>query len=1213
MDFPDLSAFGLTYVDLYDSQVLEKLTVQFHEYVHTRNPSLHARFGHYQALRGAEMSPPEVSSLLEEMAEELSSFIGNLFGIMEQLQVERDRSAREKAIFECRREFFVRRVLKKYSKEVSLQFDRSKLSSAVRSLFEQIATLPYNDPELEAATVILQFLDHERYIKVGLPVESVEHIGALVSRLRNADWNFVDLPSTEDEPSIRQFLTEIMSLFERWLAAAFHQRAPECSSWTMLHVPSAIDFNHLVQFEREGNHDGTTIVGNPEHFRRRNGFDLTDARFDERHADGEVDYCILCHKREKDSCSHGFMDGSSFKHNPLGYELKGCPLDQKISESHELKSKGDILGALALIMMDNPMLPGTGHRICNDCMKGCIYQKQDPVNIPQVETRILTDVLSLPWGFEIYSLLTRWNPLKIDRPYALPFNGMKILIVGMGPAGYTLAHYFLNEGFGVVGIDGLKIEPLSEAFFFPDGSPRPIRNFGEIQKKLSERSMAGFGGVSEYGITPRWDKNFLTVIHLTLLRRRHFALFDGVRFGGTLTIDDAWNYGFDHVCIAAGAGKPTFVHMKNNMIRGIRKASDFLMALQLTGAGKKDSLANLQVRLPAVVIGGGLTAIDAATELMAYYPVQVSKIKERFDILASEQGRDAVLATFDPEERGILMEFLAHAESIDAERSRATAAGEQPVFIPLLRQWGGVTILYRKSINDSPAYRLNHEEIIKGLEEGIAFKEKMSPVEAVPDSFGALQELIFEEMELMGGRWKSSGRHVHVPARTAIIAAGTVPNIMYEREHPGTFDLDANEEYFLGHRLQEGVLVPSPNDPEAFFASHQSSDGRTVSFYGDNHPAYAGSVVKAMASAKHGYRHVVKSLESRRAATLRHDDDGAEQEWRRFRDLLSDDLQARVVRVNKLTPTITEIVARAPKAAREFHPGQFYRLQNYEADSRRIENSLLMMEGIALTGAWVDPGKGEIGMIALEVGASSRMSSMLAPDQRIVVMGPTGTPTEIGGKETVLLLGGGLGNAVLFSIGRAFREKGGRVIYFAGYKKQEDFFKREWLEAASDVLVFSVDGGSPIPTHRAQDRTFVGNIVQAAVAYATGKLGPVPIPLHEATRVIAIGSDRMMAAVKNARGRELKPFVNAHHIGIASINSPMQCMMKAICAQCLQRHVDPATGVEEFVFSCVNQDQPMDHVDFVNLNARLRQNTVMEKLSNLWLEHLLQLSPVVDC
>ena len=64
-------------------------------------------------------------------------------------------------------------------------------------------------------------------------------------------------------------------------------------------------------------------------------------------------------------------------------------------------------------------------------------------------------------------------------------------------------------------------------------------------------------------------------------------------------------------------------------------------------------------------------------------------------------------------------------------------------------------------------------------------------------------------------------------------------------------------------------------------------------------------------------------------------------------------------------------------------------------------------------------------------------------------------------------------------------------------------------------------------------------------------------------------------------------------------------MMKEVCAQCLQKHVDPVTGRETIIFSCFNQDQEMDRVDFPNLDARLRQNTVQEKLSNLWLEQVL--------
>ena len=97
----------------------------------------------------------------------------------------------------------------------------------------------------------------------------------------------------------------------------------------------------------------------------------------------------------------------------------------------------------------------------------------------------------------------------------------------------------------------------------------------------------------------------------------------------------------------------------------------------------------------------------------------------------------------------------------------------------------------------------------------------------------------------------------------------------------------------------------------------------------------------------------------------------------------------------------------------------------------------------------------------------------------------------------------------------------------------------------------------------------------------------------------------MMAAVGRARHGVLQPYLRGDHIGIGSINSPMQCMMKEVCAQCLQKHVDPATGKETVVFSCFNQDQELDRVSWQNLAARLRQNSTAEKLSNLWLDHVL--------
>ena len=185
----------------------------------------------------------------------------------------------------------------------------------------------------------------------------------------------------------------------------------------------------------------------------------------------------------------------------------------------------------------------------------------------------------------------------------------------------------------------------------------------------------------------RWDKSFLGAIHLTLARRAGFRVYGGVRFGGTVDADEAFAMGFDHVAIAAGAGKPTIIDVKHNLIRGVRKASDFLMALQLTGAAKRDSLASLQVRLPAIVIGGGLTGIDTTTEAAAYYPVQVEKFLERWETLVTvEYGEEDALFAALRRRRGGDRARVSRARARRAGRAGARGGGGRSA---RLQQAGG--------------------------------------------------------------------------------------------------------------------------------------------------------------------------------------------------------------------------------------------------------------------------------------------------------------------------------------------------------------------------------------------------------------------------------------------------------------------------------------------------------------------------------------------
>lgn len=1211
-----LGVKGYRFSDLFDAVRLQELAECFYSEVEREEPVLGSALRKYINTRGAGIGRRAESKILTDAAPFLSDFIGRLFNISDERSELRRSITIQNPVWKFK--FFVqRRAAKKFKPDQLEALNESRLWLAVTELRNSAFgdTLVHDD-ELSIAEMTMRIQDAEEALSKSaddvdpVVLDTVSRISAAFTKLKDSEFGkWYSLYVLEEDAAGELLQVKAaLRVIEAWSAIAF---ANKSRKWHSFKVPHALDYQNLVHLIHPEPKLHNIMRGRDDEMRRRDGFRLTDDRGTLRDSLYEIDYCMICHEREKDACSTGLRepDGTA-KRNPLGIKTEGCPLDERISEMHLLKKQGDPIGALALVTIDNPMCAGTGHRICNDCMKGCIFQKQEPVNIPLAETSSLTDVLDLPYGFEIYSLLTRWNPLNAKRPFALPYNGKNVMVVGLGPAGYTLSHYLLNEGFGVIGIDGLKIEPLPTEWTGDLGRscPKPIRDISEITEELDQRILSGFGGVSEYGITVRWDKNFLTMVQLMLSRRKRFRAYGGVRFGGTLTIEDAWEYGFDHIAIATGAGRPTIVPMKNNLIRGIRQASDFLMALQLTGAFKKDTLSNLQVRLPAVVIGGGLTGIDTATELFAYYPVQVEKMLQKYEQTVAEFGEEAVMKAFDSEELTVLPEFLDHARQIRAERERAAAAKEEPNFVPLVRSWGGVSLVYRKRLQDSPAYRLNHEEVQKALEEGIDIVECMSPTEAVPDEFGAIKAIKFERLEYAAetGKFDNTGEIHEFPARTVCVAAGTSPNVIYEKEKPGTFKMDEWRQFFQPHRVErngDGHLhtVECEKGETGFFTSYEL-DGKFISYYGDNHPQYAGNVVKAMASAKHGYERVVEIFSDELAERGSLPQDERDAIFDNLEATLDEQLRAFVVKVERLTPTIVDVVVKAPLQARKFEPGQFYRLQNFETSAPVVDGTRLLMEGLALTGAWVDEEKGLLSMIVLEMGTSSRLCSLLKEGEEVLVMGPTGTPTEIPENETVMLAGGGLGNAVLFSIARALRARNNKVIYFAGYKNGADLFKREEIEAATDQVIWATDWGNEIAPMRPQDAHFRGNIVEAMIAYAEGRLGERTVDLKDVDRIIAIGSDRMMNGVREARHATLKPYLKEQHVAIGSINSPMQCMMKEVCAQCLQRHVNPHTGEEFFVFSCFNQDQHLDFVDFKNLNDRLKANSIQEKLTNLWLD-----------
>src|SRR5712675_1178205 len=652
-------AYGLSFAELYERDGLVRLDAAFLAHLGAAESALRPQL---EAAREApSLDPKSESALILEIAPHLDDFLAGLFGIQAEFRTLSARHHELAPLHEVKRQFVQRRAANKVKPEEAARLDGLALEAELKK------HLDGTFDELTVAKKVGHWLADE-----------AAHAVALDLALKYSAWAL-------HTPAGRE-----------------HVKAG-----VLFKAPAKIDpYSLLVHAQKSDREGVVTYTIRPEHIRRRKGFALTDPGTDLVGALDQANYCIWCHTQGKDSCSKGLRekppaetpDKVVFKKSPFGVTLAGCPLEEKISEFHTLKAQGNALSALAVIVIDNPMVAATGHRICNDCMKACIYQKQEPVNIPQIETRTLKDVLELPWGFEIYSLLTRWNPLNFRRPLPLPATGYKVLVAGMGPAGFTLAHSLMNEGHAVAGIDGLKIEPLPARFSGIDarGSRvpvEPIRDVRALYESLDDRVMAGFGGVAEYGITVRWDKNFLKLVRLLLERRAQFAMYGGVRFGGTLTIDSAFGLGFDHIAMCAGAGRPTVIPMQNGLVPGVRQASDFLMALQLTGAAKTDSIANLQVRLPVVVIGGGLTAIDTATEALAYYPLQVEKFLARYETRVQERGEAAVRAAWSAQDAEIAAEFLDHAHKLRAERATAAREGRAPQFAELIRAWGGATIV----------------------------------------------------------------------------------------------------------------------------------------------------------------------------------------------------------------------------------------------------------------------------------------------------------------------------------------------------------------------------------------------------------------------------------------------------------------------------------------------------------------------------------------
>jgi len=1076
-------AYDIHFEDLNSSKGNSKIDQLFLQFLLENNPII------YDQLISARTSPGSISkidysNLLIQCAPFLDDFLSMLFDIEAENHQLKIKQKEFDIIYECKRKFVIRYALKKYDKAASELFDfeeiSKKLKGSVRIIPKPISNWT-NEFKSEGAERI-KIREHTRDLQNSFgSFEMGNGITEKDLALSILSW--------QSDPEKN---AENLDLAARYCAYMVYHN----SNLSLFDVPRKVLENtplRLHKIEQLKQHQPL-------------GFSYRDNQQTLEKAMMEAKYCIYCHSQDKDYCSKGL---------PNEPEKSGCPLEQKISEMNKVKDMGFNLAALAIIIIDNPLVAITGHRICNDCMKSCIYQKQDPVNVPIIESNILESVLGFSWGVEIYLLLTKWNPLNIFAPSSKEKTCYNVLVAGLGPAACALSHYLLQEGHNIVAIDGLKITPLDHNLL------KPIKNWSEVKVDLAGRMPQGFGGVAEYGITNRWDKNYLTLIRLMLERRENFKLYSGIRLGSNITIDQAFASGFDHVALCLGAGKPKFMRGADFFVKGVKSAADFLMALSQGGAFLPGSNTKLQVRLPALVIGCGLTAIDSAVEIVHYYQAQVenylslwedrlchpcegsSQLRHPRSVSQLRHPR-SVSQLRHPREGGD-PESLAHNEFRD-HALLLRKANSDTEKLKVLQDLGLVTICYRGKINDSPAYKRNHEEIEHAMALGIKFMEDMVPEEIIKDESGACHSIRFTNGHIL-------------PAKTILVAIGTNANEFLDLTHP-----------------------------------ELTSESNGISRFGDCDPAYAGSVVKALASAKNGYKAITSKL-------LQH----KPKHNTEFHDLLenlNEQLFATIKKVEILPGEMTKLTIHSHMAAENFLPGQFFRMQNY---AKNIKESL---KPLAVSPAIVDKSSGLLTFFIKNVGASTKLCKEFKENEQILLMGPTGRAIEIAENKKTLLIGNGASNFTLLPIAKALREKGSFVTLLASHEKYND---EELIRGEVDRLICSDD-------YLRHSRESGNSWISAICAR-----DDIRDNLATYDQVICNLPCDLAAEIKE---KSQKLFGEAEVIFY--LNAPMGCMMKGICGQCISKVNNP----DGYVFACAETNQSSENIDFAAIKARLEENVI---------------------
>ena len=243
----------------------------------------------------------------------------------------------------------------------------------------------------------------------------------------------------------------------------------------------------------------------------------------------------------------------------------GCPVNIRIPEFIAKVAEGDFAAAYEIITSTNA-LPALSGRVCpqeSQCESKCIRGvKGEPVAIGRLE-RFVAD----------------WYRENVNKmPEKPESNGIRVAVVGSGPAGLTCASELAKKGYAVSVFEALHTA----------------------------------GGVLVYGIPEFRLPKAIVANEIKKLEAMGVEVMTNMVIGKVLSIDELFEMGYKAIFVGSGAGLPMFMHIPGEALKGVMSANEYLTRINLMKAYNEESDTPVIVSQAVAVVGGGNVAMDAA-------------------------------------------------------------------------------------------------------------------------------------------------------------------------------------------------------------------------------------------------------------------------------------------------------------------------------------------------------------------------------------------------------------------------------------------------------------------------------------------------------------------------------------------------------------------------------------------------------------------------